>query len=79
MEICTVFLHLAHQWFGKYVSDNFWINSLCQNSPAGSYVVNNLVQCRSLDLLALEVCHGVHEVEPDTALPQLPDEELLLL
>ena len=63
----------------SYHSDNFWINSLCQNSPASSYVVNNLVQCRSFDLLALEVRHGVHEVEPDTALPQLPDEQLLLL
>ena len=62
-----------------YHSDNFWINSLCENAPAGGDVVHNLVQCRSLDLLALQVGHRVHEVEADTTLSQLPDKEFLLL
>ena len=60
-------------------SYNFWINSLCEDAPACSDVVHNLVQCRPLDLLPLQVGHGVHEVEADTTLSQLPDKEFLLL
>ena len=62
-----------------YHSDNFWINSLCENAPAGGDVVHNLVERGSLDLLPLEVGHRIHEVEPDTALSQLSDKQLLLL
>ena len=60
-------------------SYNFWIYCFCEHSSASSDVVNNLIKCSSFDLLALEVCHGVHEVEAHAALSQLPDEQLLLL
>ena len=60
-------------------SDDFRVDSLREDAPARGDVVDNLVERGALDLLPLEVRHRIHEVEPDTALPQLPDEELLLL
>ena len=60
-------------------SDDLRVHGLREDASAGGDVVNNLVERGPLDLLALEVGHRIHEVEPDTALPQLPDEQLLLL
>ena len=59
--------------------DDLRVHSLGEDPATRSDVVHDLVEGRSLDLLPLEVRHGVHEVEANTALPQLPDEEFLLL
>ena len=55
------------------------VDGLREDAPAGGDVVDDLVERGPLDLLALEVGHRVHEVEGHAALPQLPDEQLLLL
>lgn len=60
-------------------SDDLRVHGLREDAPARGDVVHNLVERSPLDLLALEVGHRIHEVEPDAALPQLSDEQLLLL
>ena len=60
-------------------SDDLRVHGLREDAPAGGDVVHNLVERGSLDLLPLEVGHRIHEVEPDTALSQLSDKQLLLL
>ena len=64
-------------------SDDLRVHGLREDAPAcphvHSDVVHNLVERGSLDLLPLKVGHRIHEVEPDTALSQLSDEQLLLL
>ena len=62
-----------------YHAYNLRVNSLCKDSTSRSDVVYNFVKSRSFDFLALEVGHGVHEVEPDATLAQFPDEQLFLL
>ena len=65
--------------FAAHHANNLRINGLREDAPAGGDVVDDLVEGGPLDLLALEVGHGVHEVEADAALAQLPDEQVLLL
>ena len=55
------------------------VHCLREDTSTRSDVVHNLVERGPLDLLALEVGHRIHEVEPDAALSQLSDEQLLLL
>jgi hypothetical protein len=59
-------------------SDDFRVDGLRQHTPARRDVVDDLVERGSLNLLSLEVGHGVHEVEADAALAQLADEQVLL-
>ena len=66
-------------WRDTDHSNYLRVDGLREDAAARRDVVHNLVQGRPLDLLPLEVGHGVHEVEADAALPQLPDEQLLLL
>ena len=63
----------------SYHPDDFGVDGLREHTPAGCDVVDDLVERLPLDLLALEVGHRVHEVEADAALPQLTDEQVLLL
>lgn len=63
----------------RYHLDDFGIHRLCEDAPSARYVIDQLVQRATLDLLPLEIGHGVHEVEGHAALPQLSDEQLLLL
>ena len=67
----------------KYVKGDhgghFRIDGLGQAALGHADVVDELVEARSLDLLALEVGDRVDEVEDDAALLELLDEELLLL
>ena len=62
-----------------YHSYNLRVHSLCDNASAGRDVVDNFVECGSLDLLAFEICHRVHKIEPDATLPQLTNEKFFLL
>lgn len=57
---------------------NVRVDWFSQNIASSSDIVHLLVQAGSLDLLALEVCHRVHEVEDHAALLKLFDEQLLL-
>ena len=61
-----------------YHSNDLRINSFGQDPPSGCDVVDDLVEGGAFDLLALEIGHRVHEVEPDAALTKFPDEKLLL-
>ena len=66
-------------WRDTDHSNYLRVDGLREDAAARRDVVHNLVQGRPLDLLPLEVGHRIHEVEPDTALSQLSDEQLLLL
>jgi len=59
--------------------NNFWVDGFSEDAPGSGDVVHQLVETCSLYFLALEIRHGVHEVEHDTALQQLVDEQILLL
>ena len=61
-----------------YHSHNLWVCRLCEDSSTGRDVINELVESRPLDLLALQVGDRVHEVEHGPALLQLLNEERLL-
>lgn len=62
-----------------YHSYDFRVHGLCEHAPSVRDVHGQIVEGCSLDLLALQIGHRVHEVERDAALPQLPDEQILLL
>jgi hypothetical protein len=62
-----------------YHANDFRVDSLGEDAAARCDVVHDFVEGGPLDLLALEVGDRVHEVEADAALPELPDEQLLLL
>ena len=51
---------------------------ICQITTTNSDP-KNLIQGGSLDLFPLEVGHGVHEVEANTALSEFADKQFLLL
>lgn len=59
--------------------DDLWVDGLREHAAAGGNVLDQLVECAALDLFALQICHGVHEVERHAALAQLADQQLLLL
>ena len=62
-----------------YRSDDFRIDGLGENAPAGCDVVDQLRERGPLHFLPLEVRHRIEKVKAETALAQLPDEQLLLL
>ena len=66
-------------YFLSYHPDDLWVHSLREHPPSRRDVVHDLVEGGPLDLLALEVRDGVHEVEAHAALAELPDEQVLLL
>lgn len=59
--------------------DNLRVDVFREHAAAVCDVRRQVVQRRPLDFLALEIRQRVHEVERDAALPQLPDEQFLLL
>lgn len=59
--------------------DDLRVDGLGETALGDAYVVDNLVQASSLDLLALEIGDRIHEVENDAALFQLFNKQLLLL
>lgn len=61
-----------------HVSD-LWVRGLHQHPSVGGDVVHELVERGPLDLLALQVRHGVQEVEEHAALLELLGEQFLLL
>jgi hypothetical protein len=60
-------------------SDDLRVHRLSEHTPACRYVVDQLIQSSSFDLLPLQVGHWVHEVKRHTALSQFADKQLLLL
>lgn len=60
--------------------DHLWVNGLCDDVPVVGDVLHHLAQRRPLHLLPFQVAQWVRdEVKEDAALPQLLDEQLLLL
>lgn len=64
---------------GTHHFDDLWVDGLRKHAAAGRNVFDQLVESASLDLLALQIGHGVHEVERHAALAQFADQQLLLL
>ena len=62
-----------------YHAYNLRVNSLCEDTSSRRDVIDNFVKCCSFDFFALQIGHGVHEVESDATLSQFTDEQLLLL
>lgn len=59
---------------------HLWVNGLCDDVPVVGDVLHHLAQRRPLHLLPFQVAQRVRdEVKEDAALPQLLDEQLLLL
>ena len=58
---------------------NFGVNWFGEDAPRCSNVVDQLIETSTLYFLALEIRHGVHEVEYDAALQQFVDKQILLL
>ena len=65
--------------FNIYHAYNLRVNSLCEDTSSRRDVIDNFVKCCSFDFFALQIGHGVHEVESDATLSQFTDEQLLLL
>lgn len=59
--------------------DDLWVDLLRDDSSVLRNVFEHLVQCLSLDLLALQFRAGIVEVEHHFALLQFPYEELVAL
>ena len=74
-EYKNLFKNLTH----FYHAYNLRINSLCEDASSRRDVVHDFVKCGSFDFFALQIGHGVHEVESDATLSQFTDEQLLLL
>ena len=66
-------------WRDTDHSNYLRVDGLREDAATCRDVVHNLVQGRPLDLLPLEVGHGVHEVEANTALSEFADKQFLLL
>lgn len=75
----TVSLHNITMKSQSYHADDLWVNWLSQNSPTRCDVVHQFIKCAALHLLPLQVGHRVEEIESHTALPKLPQEQVLLL
>lgn len=60
--------------------NHLWVDGLRDDVPVVGDVLHHLAQRRPFHLLPFQIAEGVRdEVEEDAALPQLLDEELLLL
>lgn len=60
--------------------DHLWVYGLCDDVPVVGDVLHHLAQRRTFHLLPFQVAQRVgDEVKEDAALPQLLDEQLLLL
>lgn len=60
--------------------DHLWVDGFGDDAPVVGDELHHLAQRRPFDLLPFQVTQGVgDEVKEDAALPQLLDEELLLL
>ena len=59
--------------------NNLRVDGLGEHPAPGCDIVQEFVERGTFDFLALDIGHRVHKVERDAALPQLPDEQLLLL
>jgi len=70
---------IAEERVGTDHFNNLRVDGLGENTSTCGNVVDKVVEGAALDLLALEVCHRVHEVELHAALPQLAHEQILLL
>lgn len=64
--------------FPHHISD-LWVCRFHQHPSVGGDVVDQLVKRGPLDLLALQVCHRVKEVEKHAALLEFLGEKFLLL
>lgn len=79
-QTCTtqVALHSAY-WDTDHV-DHLWVYGLCDDVPVVGDVLHHLAQRGTFHLLPFQVAQRVgDEVEEDAALPQLLDEQFLLL
>lgn len=58
---------------------DLWVGGFHQHPSVGGDVVHQLVESGPLDLLALQVHHGVQEVKEHAALLEFLGEQFLLL
>lgn len=60
-------------------TNNLRVHGFGENASTVRNIHGQIVEGGPLDLLALQIGHGVHEVERDAALSEFANEELLLL
>lgn len=60
-------------------SDYLRVHRLSQHSSSCCDVIDKFIKCAALHLLALQVGHWIKKIEAHAALPELPEEEVLLL
>lgn len=64
---------------GAHHADDVWVDRLNEDPPGAPHALHQLIECRPLHLLPLQVSHTVQEVKHHPTLGQLPAQQLMQL
>lgn len=81
IDSCSLALHFISppplSFLQSYHLYSLWVQRLYEDSSASGHTLHQLIECRTFDLLPLQVSHAVQEIKQHAALLQLLTEQIM--